>query len=279
MSALLTRTLRHHPVWPWLSQFPGLGGAHVALIIGRIGDPRRFPGQQCSEGHYFPPIFSVGAACPVTDHRDGSDHRDGAGADEAGTDERLSERDTAAVCPGVMLPPRETTGVRSLWHWAGLGVTPDGRAPRKRKGVQSDWEPRVRASFMQPGGIGEQIVRLNVPYYNDIYRAAKARLILRATDHISENGNCRGGANQLRAADSGAESETTTGRPPRSATDPRCESELEPGGVNGRAADRAPENDIRNGRPLRQHEADRIARKIAAKAFAGDLLTHWKTLT
>lgn len=34
-----------------------------------------------------------------------------------------------------------------------------------------------------------------------------------------------------------------------------------------------------DGRPLRLYEADRIARKVAAKHFLGDLLTAWKAQT
>jgi hypothetical protein len=236
----LTRTLRSHDLWPWLSQFPGLGGAHTALVIGRIGDPRRYPGQRCSEGHYLPPVYTVGDPCPIVGDRREIEHEVGDGAELAGTDERRSESDGLRVCPGVMLEPRTTSGVRSLWHWAGLHAD-EGRAPRKRKGQRCTWEPRVRASVMQPGGIAEQIVRLSVPHYVDIYREAKARLILRVPDQrLVSEGRCGGAI------------------------------------LNGRTAATPCEVEESSGRPLRLFEADRIARKIAAKAFLGDLLTEWK---
>jgi hypothetical protein len=267
LSRRLTTTLREHVLWPWLAQFPGLGGAHTALIIGRIGDPRRFPGQRCSAGHYLPPLYEIGQACPVADNWIGSevpggDGAAGTGESElpygcvaelrhasgmansdvvAGADEGLLESEKASVCPGIMLAPRTTTGVRSLWHWAGLHALENGRAPRKTKGVQADWEPRARASVMQPGGIAEQIVRLSVPHYCDVYRSAKERLCLRV---VSDDESEHPGAAQ----------------------------------ENGRATEHGVANEGGNGRPLRLFEADRIARKVAAKEFLGDLLVQWKAL-
>ena len=102
----LKSVLRDHPLWPWLSQFPGLGGAHTAIVIGRIGDPRRFPGQQCSAGlHYFPPVLREGSPCPVSYEKKDSE-----------TGELRTEIENSAACLGVMLAPRTTSGVRSLWH-------------------------------------------------------------------------------------------------------------------------------------------------------------------
>src|SRR5882724_4623190 len=37
----LTQLLRRHRLWGWLKQFPGLGGVHVAQVIGRMKNPRR----------------------------------------------------------------------------------------------------------------------------------------------------------------------------------------------------------------------------------------------
>jgi hypothetical protein len=263
VSALLTRTLRKHALWPWLRQYPGLGGAHTALIIGRIGDPRRFPGQRCTEGHYLPPLYAEGAPCPIAASTRGIDPAFGDGADSderplaevrseievmtgdgqiSGADVRGAEIESLSVCPGTMLPPRTITGVRPLWHWAGLHADDEGNSPRKRKGVRCTWEPRVRASVMQPGGIAEQIVRLNVPVYANRYRTAKANL-------------------NLRVADIGGVIEFHSGN-----------------ATNGRVADDPSEINAPSGRPLRPYQADRTARKIAAKAFLGDLLTEWKRL-
>lgn len=223
---------------------------------GRIGDPRRFPGQRCSEGHYLPPLYPVGSPCPVVglaieiDEEDGDGADSGAetrhprgeslGAQDSGADDPAAAFDLADVCPGTMLPPRTTTGVRSLWHRAGVHVEEDGRAPRKRKGVRCSWEPRVRASVMQPGGIAEQIVRLSVPHYSDIYREQKARLTERVESWH--------------------------------------EIEEHLGTQNGRTSVGRSEIEIGRARPLRPFEADRIARKIAAKAFLADLLVEWKGL-
>lgn len=245
VSTRLSKTLRSHRLWPWLSQFPGLGGAHTALVIGRIGDPRRYPGQRCSEGHYLAPLYKVGAVCPVTLAAEVAPATDSVAG---GEEESLAsggdrETDARCACKGTMREARTTTGVSSLWHWAGLHVV-DGRAPTKRRGVQADWEPRVRASVMQPGGIAEQIVRLGVPRYVDIYRAAKERLVLRVVETPTENETVYDDATEEQRVGEGTR-----------------KIELAPA------------------RPLRLFEADRIARKIAAKAFLGDLLVEWKRIS
>lgn len=277
VARILQRTLRRHDLWPWLSQYPGLGGAHTALVIGRIGDPRRYPGQRCSEGHYLPPLYEVGAPCPVVGNscesaaRAGDGHTNGSaesvhefdvgiGGPTAGADDEKRESESHHVCPGVMLEPRITTGVRSIWHWAGLHAEDDGRAPRKRKGHQATWEPRVRASIMQPRGIAEQIVRLSVPYYVDIYRDAKGRLLIRVAEKSPVIDAYGGDATTSDAAiDRAFEVSRGVATTVRAADDT--------GVVEG-----VP------GRPLRLYEADRIARKVAAKAFIGDLLVEWKRL-
>lgn len=175
------------PIWPWLSQFPGLGGVHTARLIAQIEDPRRFPGQRCTEGHYFPPRYALGQPCPDND------------------------------CGGTTLDPRPGTGVRSVWHFAGLHVGDDGRSPRKRKGQRVDWNPVARTCALQPDGLADQIIKQRVPKYRDIYDQQKERL-------ARERGVVFGDA---------------------------------PPGL----------------RPIEVHER---ARKIAVKAFIGDLLVEWK---
>lgn len=151
----LRRALRAHPLWPWLSQFRGLGGVYTAILISRIGDPRRFPGQRCTEGHTWAvhptEIVKKVGPCPFTD-REGNH------------------------CPGERTGPRRGTGTRSLWHYLGLHVV-DGRSPRKRKGVKADWDPLGRTAVLMPMGIATAIVMNNVPVYRDIYDAQKERLI------------------------------------------------------------------------------------------------------
>ena len=200
------RELRRHAIWPWLEQYPGLRGVHVARLIALIGDPHRFPGQRCTAGHYMRSTMSMGNQCPTL-----------------GLD---------GPCGGTMLPPRPGSGVRSLWHWAGLHVV-NGRSPRKAKGQRIDWSPVARTCVLMPGGIADQIVRSNVKPYVDTYRAEKVRLT------------------ETRAAGDAAIDI-------RSGPQEGMEAEV-PGVI-----DECPD--------LRPFQVDAIARKIAAKKFLGDLL-------
>lgn len=212
LSYQLDKALKTHALWPWLSQYKGLHGPRTARLIAAIGDPRRFPGQPCSEGHKLPPGFPVGSSCPITDFRaenahesdvasgaDGEADSDLANAGSTGfaepfragwcseieatdgadsspdTDETNGESEPARVrCPGIMLPPRTTTGTRSLWHYLGLH-TVEGRLPKLRKGVQGDWNTKARTLILGPDGLRDQIVRQRTPKYRTIYDEAKAR--------------------------------------------------------------------------------------------------------
>lgn len=198
----IKKELERHPVWPWLSQFSGLGGVHTARLISRIEDPRKFPGQRCTEGHYFPPEVRMGQPCPVGD------------------------------CGGTTLEPRPGTGVRSIWHYAGLHVK-EGRSPRKQKGQRVDWDPVARTCVLQPDGIADHIIKHRVPKYRDIYDTQKERLT------------------RERGADTASAIEVSPGLAEELAVSERLD------GL----------------RPVQIHE---LARKIAAKAFVGDLLIEWK---
>lgn len=214
LDRLIKKELMGHPVWPWLSKYPGLGGVQVARLISLIGDPRRFPGQKCSVGHTLSPDHEVGAPCPWV------------GIDDA-------------VCEGTMLPPRETTGVRSLWHYLGLHVV-DGRSPKKRKGKRADWSPVGRTVVLMPGGIAESIVRLRTPVYRDEYDRQKERL-------ISERGAA-----------------------------PAVVTEVEDGAalLDGPEVEGGIASELTTG--LRPKQIHALAQKIAAKRFVGDLLMEWK---
>jgi len=218
------RDLRRHVVWPWLAQYPGLGGVHVARLIALIGDPWTFPGRRCTRGHY------IAARAETLGE---IDHGSGSGCP-------LSTLD--GPCDGSLLPPRSGTGVRSLWHYCGLHVV-DGRSPRKAKGQRADWSPVARTIVLMPGGIAEQIVRLRVPKYRDLYDAAKDRLT--------------------------AQREIDVRR--------AIEQQLGPALTEGPESDAVSVSDC--GRGLRPFQIDGIARKIAAKAFIGDLLVEWKRST
>lgn len=214
LDRLIKKELMGHPVWPWLSQYPGLGGVQVARLISLIRDPRRFPGQKCSVGHTLSPDHEAGAPCPWV------------GIDDA-------------VCEGTMLPPRETTGVRSLWHYLGLHVV-DGHSPKKRKGQRADWSPVGRTVVLMPGGIADSIIKSRTPVYRDEYDRQKERL-------ISERGAA-----------------------------PAVVTEVKDGAalLDGPEVERGPVTEPVVGlRPIQIHER---ARKIAAKRFVGDLLMEWK---
>lgn len=153
----VTKHLRAHPVWPWLSKYPGLGGVHVARLVAVIGDPLRFPGARCAAGHYH----------PRADDRREIGLPDGpCGVEQA----------DGGRCEAPVGPPRRGTGTRALWRYLGLDVTDEGRLPRKRKGVQSHWSPRGRTACLMPGGVADQIVKLRVPKYRGVYDDAKARI-------------------------------------------------------------------------------------------------------
>lgn len=201
-AAAIKKELRRHILWPWLSKLPGLGGVHTARLISIIGDPRRFPGQRCSEGHHRPPGLPVGSPCPV--------------------------KDDDETCPGIMEPARTTSGVRSLYKYLALHADENGKAPRKRKGQKANWHMVGRASVMQPDGIADHIVKHRTPGYREIYDLTRERL-------ERERGVLVEGAERS------------------------DESENAPGSL----------------RPFQVHN---IARKVAAKAFVGDLLTEWKRL-
>ena len=243
----LGKALRRHPLWPWLSQFPGLGGVHTARLIARIGDPRRFPGQQCGEGHTLVPGYAIGTPCPLDD-------REGNG------------------CPGDMLAPRTSTGTRSVWHYCGLHVTDDGRSPRKRKGIRCTWDPIARTAVLQPDGIADQIVRLRVPVYREVYDARKADLIARrgGADVRGESDWAAG------PADASAEIDQSTGGATTDALDALL-GFADALDVITEGAEVAREIDSEAG-PLRPFQIDAIARKVAAKAFVGDLLREWKRI-
>jgi hypothetical protein len=210
----LKKALRRHTLWPWLEQHPGTGGVHVARLIARIGDPRRFPGQQCSLGHTFAPTLALRSsevvACPFVDIT------------------------TGEVCPGELLPPRTTSGTRAMWRYFGL----DGPRATAASGHRYDRIGKT-AMLMPDGGIASQIVRQSIQPWETLYRSEKERLMVRGAEGTTESESF-GGSAHLEGAEVAGSHESV--------------------GALG----------------LRPFQIDNIAKKVAVKHFAADLLQEWK---
>ena len=147
----LKKYLRVHPMWPWLAQHPGTGGVHVARLLARIGDPRRFPGQQCDKGHTWAPSAGLRsrldvASCPFVDI------------------------ETGEVCPGRVQPPRTTTGTRALYRYFGL----DG--PRATSASGHRYDRLGKTALLQPDGIADQIIKHRIQPWRDVYDRTKERI-------------------------------------------------------------------------------------------------------
>lgn len=178
-SRRLGKALKAHELWPFLVPLKGLAGPRTARVIAEIGDPRRFPGQPCTAGHYLPVGYPVGAPCPVSADVEELPEIEvvrGVSGEisPSRTVESVFEIEERRGCPGILLALRQGTGVRSLWHYAGLHVI-DGRMPQRRKGVQADWKPTLRTLVLGPDGLADQIIKHRTPKYRDIYDATKER--------------------------------------------------------------------------------------------------------
>lgn len=235
----LSRELRKHALWPWLSEFKGLGGVHTARVIATIRDPWRFPGLMCERGHYVSATYG-GEACPVVS-LDAGDHERG-----------------RCLAPVARRPH---SGTRSVWHYFGVHVV-DGGAARKRKGARCDWDPIGRAALLQPDGLADQIVKHRTPVYRDKYDRKRDQLAPRVVPG-SESEAVGGPGNDVGGADSSGASEPGDGLAPN---------------VQG-AADLGAVGDCSRGGSLRPFQAHRIAQYVAVKAFLADLLAEWKRVT
>lgn len=234
------RVLTDQPVWPWLSQYPGLTGVHAARLVTMIGDPWRFPGRLCAEGHHHPhraeaAVEGARMIGPV----------EPAGADRGHESESILgicglPLAAGGDCDAPLLPPRSSTGTRSLWHY--LGLHPGAR---RRKGVKADWNIRAKTVCLMPGGLADQIVRQRPEPYRTIYDDTKARLTRER------------GTDDQRAID------VDLGPAPLT--------------TSGAEADGEHVVEVEDG--LRPFQVDAIARKKAVKAFVADLLTAMKAAT
>lgn len=157
----IAKRLEQHPLWPWIKAHPGVGGVRCARLLALIRDPMRFPGQKCTNGHTVPPIEAVGSdrspggPCPV--------------------------ETPEGACSGTLLPPRTTTGVKSLHKYLGLHAV-DGHAPRRQKGHQADWNTKGKTLLLGPNGIADQIIKHRTEPWRSTYDAQLARLVAERGD-------------------------------------------------------------------------------------------------
>lgn len=116
----LQRTLRQHPLGPWVKKTVGVGEKQGARLLAAIGDP------------YIRPEMTLE--------------------------------------DGTVVPSRPRT-VSELWAYSGYSVI-DGEAPRRRKGVVSNWsdEARMRAYL-----IAESCVKAKTSPYRKVYDDTRAK--------------------------------------------------------------------------------------------------------
>lgn len=186
--ALQKEFKRSFIAYDWLPV--GMRGALMARLVAMIGDPRRFPGQRCSQGHLLASIYEVGVRCPVVESPHADDDSDGPGTDAEslleseplngrvpGPVDATSESDKTSGCPGTLLAPRRGSGVRSLWHYAGL-IERDGKLIRKTKGQRCDFSPRMKSLILMPDvGLRSQINRHQPEPYYTLKCEQKERLL------------------------------------------------------------------------------------------------------
>jgi len=198
---MLKRELRQHPLWPWLETLPGLAGPLTARLIALIADPWRFPGRVCTQGHHVS-LRYTGDLCPaVKKKQDDGEGESGPATDEqnalidddgGGAGDSVRAPDDEVVCSAPIGPPRPGIGVASLHHYLGLHVV-GGRLPRRRKGVQGDWNPVGRVLCLGPKMLADQIVLNKTPPYYDLQVALKERL-------LAERGDSRPATDERRAS-------------------------------------------------------------------------------
>jgi hypothetical protein len=251
----MASTLRKHPLYSWMAAHRGFPkAAHTARLLAAIGDPLRFPGRVCSEGHHLPSDWT-GVECPIPVYGDGNGR---------------GERGDAKPCGALVGAVRRGTGVRSLWHYCGMHVGPDGKMPKQKRGVQGSWAPAVRGLLLMPDvGIAAQLIRQRVEPWRGVYDQAKERIA------------------RERGVEGDGESERVSGPSPAhtSSNGGGVDALRGIGGADGPAAetqegavDEHNEHDLSIGRPLRPFQVEKRARIIAVKAMLGDLLMEWNRI-
>jgi len=237
----LSKLLKSHVLYPWLKEGRSTG-VHIARLLTIIRDPLRFPGRACTNGHYLPTDWPEDI-CPVPIGKKGQKRKD------------------AKPCRAEIGELRRGTGTRSLWHYLGVHVNEFGRSPRLQKNVQATWNIVGRTCLLQPDGIADQIIRhKKEPWYTDSFIVAKDRLKRdRGAVHESEIDDIN----------------STMDNPTKSA----CVNDNQPGRMIEMDEGSGDESEIVNASgSLRAFQINNIARKIAVKAFVGDLLHEWKSM-
>lgn len=276
----LVKTLKRHVLWDWLEPHRGVRGAHVARLISMLGDPHRFPGRVCEDGHHLPCDW-VGDCGRLCGEKGEKPH----------------------LCGATVGMVRRGTGTRSVWHYFGQHADDDGNAPRMRKGQRCSWTPMGRACLLQKDGIADQIVRHRVEPWRTKYDSTKRRVSFERGAEISNEDELSAGVvleGAGGAVDRVGESDRRGGElcPISLESEAVVESESEaPGGhtleekgsvvssteiedtrgvaESGGAAEIGVESADRSGE-LRPIEIEGIAKKVAVKAFLADLLMAWK---
>lgn len=281
VGARMTKEMKRHVLWSWLEQHPGVRGVHTARIISMIGDPLRFPGRKCANGHYLP-----------ADHVGPCNQYSANGSE----DDKVW-----SVCGAEVGPVRPGTGTRALWHYLGLHVV-DGRMARKRKGQQCSWNPAGRTALLQPDGVADQIVKHRVQPWRAVFDETKERIarergaevprVIVGHDGIAHELTVNGTAavvcaviegragRRSKSGSNGADTciEVVSSRGSVRKSKRKAELHNESDSSAGRAsvteADSTAVVELDPG--LRPFQIHAIGRVVAAKAFVGDLLAAWK---
>ena len=290
----LVKTLRSHVLYDWLDTHR-VRGAHVARFISMIRNPHLYPGRECSAGHHLPCDW-VGE-CPVECGEKGEKPtvcKAVVGPTRRGTGVRsLWHYFGLHVVNGHA--PEMRKGFQCTWRPMGKAclLQPEGIADQIVRHRQEPWRSKYDETKKR------LLLERGVDNGNEIEVASGAALEQGNADGSSEIENrsgiaASGGAVEVlpeidrsrgtlrpieieRGIEPTDEIEQKAGAAlEQGNADRRSEIEERPGiATSGGAVDSRGEIDPPLG-SLRPIAIERIAKKVAVKAFAGDLLMAWK---
>lgn len=78
---------------------------------------------------------------------------------------------------GELWPLEQFASVRKMWYYAGLAVTPEGTAVRRRKGVRANWNSRLKVRMYL---FGVSVLKAGDSPWRTLYDTRKAYEIARA---------------------------------------------------------------------------------------------------